>query len=48
MLNKIICPKCQRPLRNINAWHYCEQVDIDDLFIGKSDDIILVLSLIHI
>ena len=44
MPNKTICPKCQRPLRNINAWHYCEQVDIDDLFVGKSDDVILVFD----
>ncbi len=39
-----ICPKCIRQLRNINAWHYCAEVSIDDLFADKSDDILLVFD----
>ena len=39
-----ICPKCNRKLRNINAWHYCAKVSIDDLFADKSDEILLVFD----
>jgi hypothetical protein len=41
---KSICPLCKRVLRNANAWHYCKQVSIDDLFLHKSDAIILVFD----
>jgi uncharacterized protein with PIN domain len=41
---KTICPSCKRVLRNPNAWHYCKKVDIDDLFINKSDEILLVFD----
>lgn len=29
------CPKCERVLKNINAWHYCSNQNIDNLFLGK-------------
>ena len=45
-MSMVTCSKCKRKLRNINAWHYCEEVDIDDLFIGKSDDIVLIFDAI--
>jgi len=34
-----ICPKCLRPLRNANAWHYCAQTDIDSLFDNKGPEL---------
>lgn len=40
----VICPKCKRKLRNINAWHYCQKADMDDLFLNKSDDIVLAFD----
>ena len=40
----VICLKCKRKLRNINAWYYCQEVDIDDLFLNKSDDIVLAFD----
>lgn len=39
-----ICHKCNRQLRNINAWHYCAEVSIDDLFADKPDDVVLVFD----
>lgn len=41
---KIICPSCKRVLRAVNAYHYCKEVAIDDLFIKKSDEIILAFD----
>jgi Domain of unknown function (DUF5655) len=41
---KYICPSCKRVLPNINAWHYCKEVSIDDLFLKKSDDIVLIFD----
>lgn len=43
-IEKTICPNCKRTLRNINAWHYCKEVAIDDLFVHKSDDIVLAFD----
>lgn len=40
-MERIICPKCNRALRSPNSYHYCKEVAIDDLFIGKSDEIVL-------
>ncbi len=45
-MEKHICPNCQRKLRNVNAWHYCKQVDIDGLFERKSDAIVLMFDTI--
>jgi hypothetical protein len=41
---KTICPSCQRVLRNVNAWHYCKQVAIDDLFLNKPDEVLLAFD----
>lgn len=41
---RIICPKCNRALRNINSFHYCKEVAIDDLFLNKSDEIVLIFD----
>jgi hypothetical protein len=43
-IDRIVCPKCNRALRSINSYHYCKEVEIDDLFIKKSDDIVLVFD----
>ena len=45
-MEKHICPNCKRKLRNVNAWHYCKQVDMDELFEGKSDAIVLMFDTI--
>ena len=45
-MEKHICPNCQRKLRNVNAWHYCKQVDMDGLFERKSDAIVLMFDII--
>jgi hypothetical protein len=39
-----ICPKCNRPLPRANAWHYCAEVDMDDLFKGKKEELILIFD----
>jgi hypothetical protein len=41
---RTVCPSCKRVLRNPNAYHYCKQVDIDDLFVNKSDEILLAFD----
>jgi Domain of unknown function (DUF5655) len=41
---KHICPSCNRILRNPKAWHYCHEVNIDDLFMNKSDAILLAFD----
>jgi hypothetical protein len=41
---KHICPSCNRVLRNVHAWHYCKEVNIDDLFLNKTDEIILAFD----
>jgi hypothetical protein len=40
----IICPNCKRSLPNINSYHYCKEVSIDDIFAKKSDEVILVFD----
>ena len=45
-MEKHICPHCKRKLRNVNAWHYCKEVAIDDLFLTKSDEIVLAFDTI--
>jgi hypothetical protein len=39
-----VCPKCNRQLRNINAWHYCAEVSMDDLFADKPDEVVLIFD----
>ncbi len=41
---KIICSKCKRALINLNSYHYCKEVAIDDLFHKKSDEILLAFD----
>jgi hypothetical protein len=38
------CPSCKRVLRNPKMYHYCKEVNIDDLFQNKSDEIHLVFD----
>ena len=45
-MEKIVCPHCERKLRNINAWHYCQKIEIDELFVDKSDAIVLAFDTI--
>jgi hypothetical protein len=38
------CPKCNRQLKNINAWHYCGENSIDNLFEGKKQALLYVFD----
>jgi hypothetical protein len=38
------CPICDRKLKNANAWHYCGQHDLDELFEGKPDMFIYIFD----
>ena len=38
------CPNCERSIKNPNQWHYCAKVDMDSLFEGKSDELILIFD----
>jgi hypothetical protein len=40
----ITCPKCQRPIKSLQQWHNCVQVNIDDLFAGKKSELIFVFD----
>ncbi len=44
LIEKVFCPKCKRALQNINSYHYCKTVAIDDLFINKPDDVVLAFD----
>lgn len=44
MIERIICPKCNRAVRSVNSFHYCKQVALDDLFVNKSDEVLLVFD----
>jgi len=39
-----ICPKCDRELINEHQSHYCAKVSLDDLFKGKSDELLLLFD----
>lgn len=41
-MERIICPKCNRVVRNLRTYHYCTSKEIDDLFIGKPDEILFL------
>jgi hypothetical protein len=47
MTEKHICPNCKRVLRKVNAPHYCKEVAIDDLFVDKTDEIVLAFDRIY-
>ena len=38
------CPKCERELVSENQSHYCAKVSLDDLFKGKSDELLLLFD----
>ena len=38
------CPHCDRELRNPNQWHNCVKVNLDDLFIGKAEELVLIFD----
>lgn len=40
----IICPKCERALRNPNQWHNCVKVNIGDLFKNKDEELEFVFD----
>ena len=39
-----ICPKCERELVSESQSHYCAKVSLDDLFKGKSDELLLLFD----
>jgi hypothetical protein len=45
-MEKTYCPSCKRKLKNANAWHYCKEVAIDDIFAKTSDELILTFDTI--
>ena len=47
MVERYTCPRCNRVLRKANAVHYCQKVEIDDLFIDKTDEIVLAFDKIY-
>jgi len=47
MVEKHTCPRCNRVLRKANAVHYCAEVAIDDLFLDKTDEIVLAFDAIY-
>jgi hypothetical protein len=38
------CPQCDRTLKNANQWHCCINQDIDNLFIGKSNELMFAFD----
>ena len=38
------CPKCERSFKSTNQSHWCLKVDIDDLFEGKPEDLLLTFD----
>lgn len=38
------CAQCHRPLSRPNASHYCAEVDMDELFEGKSPELVLIFD----
>jgi len=39
-----ICPNCERELKNEKQTHYCVKVDLNSLFEGKSDELVLAFD----
>jgi hypothetical protein len=39
-----VCPKCERELKNETQTHYCAKVDLNTLFEGKSDELMLAFD----
>ncbi|CAN5120770.1 hypothetical protein BH09BAC6_BH09BAC6_23770 [soil metagenome] len=38
------CPNCERELKNEQQRHYCVKVNLDDLFKGKPDELVLLFD----
>lgn len=38
------CPQCERTLKNANQWHCCTNQDIDNLFVNKPEELLLVFD----
>ena len=38
------CPRCERRFKNDNQSHYCIIKSIDELFVGKPDDLLLAFD----
>ncbi|MBQ0907950.1 hypothetical protein KBJ98_04465 [Flavobacterium sp. F-328] len=41
---RIICPNCKRSIPKLKSYHYCKEVAIDELFLKKSDEVVLVFD----
>jgi len=39
-----VCPKCERELKRESQWHNCVKVSIDNLFEGKSNDLVILFD----
>jgi hypothetical protein len=39
-----VCPKCERELKSETQTHYCAKVNLNTLFEGKSDELILTFD----
>lgn len=39
-----VCPRCERELKSENQMHYCAKVNLDDLFKGKSIELMLLFD----
>lgn len=42
-----ICPRCKRRFKTANQSHSCSQKDIGELFIGRSDELVLLFDKIY-
>ena len=40
----IICPQCDRELKNLNQWHNCVTTTVDGLFEGKNPDLVFIFD----
>ena len=38
------CPQCERTLKNTNQWHCCLNQDIDNLFLGKPNELMFAFD----
>lgn len=38
------CPQCQRPFQTTNQWHICGEKTIDEIFEGKSDNVVMAFD----
>jgi hypothetical protein len=38
------CEKCNRKFKSKNQWHSCTDIDMGELFLGKSDELVLAFD----